>query len=81
MAKPSSNGTNTLNMRSGVSSSSEAPRPAPSTDATIRPTKARLNGGNCVRSASAASMVAGISAVRLQTAASCGETPAAISAG
>ena len=43
-----------------------APAPAPTIDATIRPTKARSNGGNCERSASAASMVAGMMDARLR---------------
>ena len=81
VAKPSSSGTSALNMRSGVNSNSKAPKPAPMTEAAINPAKARLNGGNCERSESAASMVAGISATRLLTAAICGERPAAISAG
>ena len=45
------------------------------------PMKARLNGGNCERSDSAASMVAGMIATRLATAAACGGTPAMIIAG
>ena len=58
-----------------------APAPAPTTEATISSTKARLNGGNWLRSDSAASMVAGISATRLDTAAACGGRPARIIAG
>ena len=81
MAKPSSNGTNTSNTRSGVASSSIAPKPAPIMEASTMPMKARLNGGNCLRSLSAANSVPGTAAVRLQVVAVSGGMPEAINAG
>ncbi|MGB8120609.1 MAG: hypothetical protein WCF56_18085 [Pseudolabrys sp.] len=81
MAKPSSSGTICANIRSGVSSRHTAPMPAPTIDAAIRPRKDRSNGGNCERSDNAASIVAGMIEARLETAARCGGTPVAISAG
>lgn len=81
VANPISSGTICANIRSGVSNNSAAPAPAPMTDATIRPMNARLNGGSWERSESAASIVAGITEARFETAASWGDTPVAISAG
>ena len=81
VANPINSGTICANKRSGVSNNSAAPAPAPMTDATIRPMNARLNGGSWERSESAASIVAGITEARFETAASWGDTPVAISAG
>jgi hypothetical protein len=81
VAKPRSKGTICAKARSGVSTRQTAPLPAPIIDAKIRLTKARSNGGNCERSDSAASIVPGMTDARLDTAARCGGTPVAISAG
>ena len=45
------------------------------------PIKARLNGGNCLRSESAAKNAPGTAAARLQMVAGSGANPEAISAG
>src|SRR5947209_5494802 len=55
--------------------------PAPTTDETIRPAKARSMGGSCVRSYSEARKLPGTSATRLVAVAVTGLSPVAIRAG
>src|SRR5437762_6808235 len=81
VAKPSSSGINCSNMRSGVASSSTAPSSAPSTDASTRPTKARLNGGSLARSVSAARKLPALTATRFDAVATTGGRPTASSTG
>ena len=81
VAKATKKGINCANLRSGVSTNSDAPIPAPIIEATIRPRKARLIGGNCERSERAASIAAGAMEASVQTMVDCGGTPVASSAG
>src|SRR3954470_13542696 len=81
VAKPSSSGINCSNMRTGVANSSTAPNSAPSTDASTRPMKARLNGGSCPRSVTAARKFPALTATRFDAVATTGDMPTASIAG
>src|SRR5712671_1930229 len=81
VAKPSNSGIRNSNSRTGVASSSTAPSSAPNTDASTRPTKARLSGGSLARSVSAARKFPALTATRFDAVATTGGRPTASSTG